>query len=383
VQKLKAAPKAGAPSASEKALAAARAELRAAGEAFDLASRLNNEIRTSLSSMRESIDRAEAEASAAGPFTAAVVASANQLPTGKSKQRASEALAELTKQAAAAKTKAEQAERLLAATLVTSKAATSGTDAELATGIETTTASLAELDALAKALATGALLPAKSASCDIRKTNWANFKYPAPFKQPMKDGNLRTDSGYYDLDTVLYADLNGNGRPEAIVPLNEGFAGDPQSGCNWEGSSTTFVYELDAQCALQKLAVIDGSTTDSRKVQGTTLVVDEPYFTLAEGEPRCMPSGLRHIVWQFKTGKFASTVTEQGRKAEPPPKPKSCLQEIGAAQSKQLVLQCIQISPATHPPCNAQNDCAMIKDEIRRGCSLSSTKPAFCASFPP
>ncbi|WP_369944041.1 hypothetical protein [Xanthomonas medicagonis] len=31
---------------------------------------------------------------------------------------------------------------------------------------------------------------------------------------------------------------------------------------------------------------------------------------------------------------------------------------------------CRAVSPATHPPCNAANSCAMIDDEIARGCAL-------------
>ena len=60
----------------------------------------------------------------------------------------------------------------------------------------------------------------------------------------------------------------------------------------------------------------------------------------------------------------------------------SCNQSIGAAKARQLVQQCLTVSPATHPPCNAANDCALIQDEIRRGCAfLDKDKPAFCAQY--
>ena len=35
----------------------------------------------------------------------------------------------------------------------------------------------------------------------------------------------------------------------------------------------------------------------------------------------------------------------------------TCEQDIGAQAARVLVEQCIQMSPATHPPCNAQNSC--------------------------
>ncbi|WP_421730264.1 hypothetical protein [Brevundimonas sp.] len=63
--------------------------------------------------------------------------------------------------------------------------------------------------------------------------------------------------------------------------------------------------------------------------------------------------------------------------------PVSCLAEAGAAASARLVERCIAVSPATHPPCNAQNDCATIQGEIDRSCAMygaGETKPAECAA---
>ena len=66
---------------------------------------------------------------------------------------------------------------------------------------------------------------------------------------------------------------------------------------------------------------------------------------------------------------------------------KACRAEIGAAKAQQLVDQCVNISPATHPPCNADNPCALIRDEIARGCALAregggSDVPDYCADYP-
>ncbi|PQZ64199.1 DUF1311 domain-containing protein [Ochrobactrum sp. EEELCW01] len=56
-----------------------------------------------------------------------------------------------------------------------------------------------------------------------------------------------------------------------------------------------------------------------------------------------------------------------------------CRQEIGAKAANVLVNQCKEISPATHPPCNASNSCDMIRDEIKRGCSMvGDKKPSYC-----
>ena len=61
----------------------------------------------------------------------------------------------------------------------------------------------------------------------------------------------------------------------------------------------------------------------------------------------------------------------------------SCSSDIGAIEARQLVKQCIEVSTSTHPPCNVQNSCDIMVDEIQRGCNLarssSSKLPRFCS----
>jgi hypothetical protein len=60
----------------------------------------------------------------------------------------------------------------------------------------------------------------------------------------------------------------------------------------------------------------------------------------------------------------------------------SCSQSVGPRQAHRYVEQCLAVSPATHPPCNAANACSLIKDEIRRGCELlGKDAPAFCEQY--
>ena len=66
----------------------------------------------------------------------------------------------------------------------------------------------------------------------------------------------------------------------------------------------------------------------------------------------------------------------------PAPAQMSCATSVGAEQAAIYVRQCADVSPATHPPCNASNACALIISEIRRGCALiGSGAPAFCAAY--
>jgi len=61
----------------------------------------------------------------------------------------------------------------------------------------------------------------------------------------------------------------------------------------------------------------------------------------------------------------------------------ACSETLGAREAASLVSRCIAVSPATHPPCNAANSCALIQDEIDRACGLygpDEEKPAECAA---
>lgn len=60
----------------------------------------------------------------------------------------------------------------------------------------------------------------------------------------------------------------------------------------------------------------------------------------------------------------------------------SCNASVGKKEAQRLVEECLKVSPATHPPCNAQNSCALITDEIRRGCGMiGAGAPGFCGEF--
>ncbi len=75
-------------------------------------------------------------------------------------------------------------------------------------------------------------------------------------------------------------------------------------------------------------------------------------------------------------------------KTAPSPDPDgilSCSAERGQAAADRLVRICTSVSPATHPPCNAANSCAIIEDEIARSCALlgeDAAKTTGCSVAP-
>jgi len=60
----------------------------------------------------------------------------------------------------------------------------------------------------------------------------------------------------------------------------------------------------------------------------------------------------------------------------------SCNATAGPQRAQELVRQCRDVSPATHPPCNGENACDLIISEIRRGCGmLTSDIPGYCRQY--
>lgn len=63
--------------------------------------------------------------------------------------------------------------------------------------------------------------------------------------------------------------------------------------------------------------------------------------------------------------------------------PAACADEIGAPAAARLVERCRMVSPATRPPCNVANPCAMIREHIDWACAKwgpGETRPDECAA---
>ena len=92
---------------------------------------------------------------------------------------------------------------------------------------------------------------------------------------------------------------------------------------------------------------------------------------------------MRHFVAGMLLCAFASVASAADTPSPSEDAPqKPCRDTAGAEKAKTLVKQCLEVSPATHPPCNAANACSLIVDEITRGCAMiDNDAPAFCANY--
>ena len=109
---------------------------------------------------------------------------------------------------------------------------------------------------------------------------------------------------------------------------------------------------------------LGANATDSVEIEGTSDTTTDACRRLSD-------------VADVYATKYNETIT--GLQGATAPPALSCSSEIGASAASKLVQQCLQVSPATHPPCEAENSCAMIESEIKRGCDyIGKGQPGFC-----
>lgn len=59
----------------------------------------------------------------------------------------------------------------------------------------------------------------------------------------------------------------------------------------------------------------------------------------------------------------------------------SCQAQVGAARAGLYVKQCLAITTATHPPCNADNSCEVIGQHIQTMCAQDPHAPVWCQAY--
>jgi uncharacterized protein YecT (DUF1311 family) len=146
----------------------------------------------------------------------------------------------------------------------------------------------------------------------------------------------------------------------------------------------------DKECAFRTKPYADGSVystlfeTCRAELTKVRLAQLQHQLQCPEGDLSCVPQS---------GGDAAPTKNAPATAKTAPAKPapaqasqndtRPCVQSAGKAKSDQYVSQCIQVSPATNPPCNGQNACSMMIDEIKRGCAMigKDNPPGFCSAY--
>ena len=127
-----------------------------------------------------------------------------------------------------------------------------------------------------------------------------------------------------------------------------------------------------------------GETPASDNAASNTEVIDAVPLQSETAVPAEAPKPAAPTKETPKPAEDPQARIPEGPDMAPQPVPISevpCREAIGAAASARLVERCIQVSPATRPPCNAANPCDLIQGEIDRSCKLwerDGNPPAAC-----
>ncbi|RWA73233.1 MAG: DUF1311 domain-containing protein [Mesorhizobium sp.] len=143
----------------------------------------------------------------------------------------------------------------------------------------------------------------------------------------------------------------------------------------------------DKECAFRTQPYADGSVYSSlvetckAELTQARLAQLQHQLQCPEGDLSCVPQTAGGAKPAAPGAKPATAGAAPAKASQNDARP--CVQSAGKAKSDQYVSQCIQVSPATHPPCNGQNACSMMIDEIKRGCAMigSDNPPAFCSAY--
>lgn len=141
----------------------------------------------------------------------------------------------------------------------------------------------------------------------------------------------------------------------------------------------------DKECAFRTRPYADGSVYSSlvetckAELIQARLAQLQHQLQCPEGDLSCVPQAAGAAAPATAGGAPATAAPAKASQNDTRP----CVQSAGKAKSDQYVSQCIQVSPATHPPCNGQNTCGMMIHEIKRGCAMigSDNPPAFCSAY--
>lgn len=138
----------------------------------------------------------------------------------------------------------------------------------------------------------------------------------------------------------------------------------------------------DKECTFRVAPYADGSIAPSLTASCVTALTAQRVVDLRqqvncqEGDMSCVP----HM--------SAATGTSPGKPAQRQVPTHgnmdkgACSQAVGLQKAKEIADHCLDMSGATHPPCNVENSCNMMIEEIRQGCAASGADaPKYCANY--
>ena len=157
---------------------------------------------------------------------------------------------------------------------------------------------------------------------------------------------------------------------------------------NLRDAQRAWIVYRDKECAFRTAPYQDGSVAPSLIAACVTELTSQRILDLRvqlnceEGDLSCVPHKQADADKAVKPVQPAAAQKPATQKMNGNLDKGTCTQAVGAAKAKVLVDRCLEMSGSSHPPCNAENSCRLMMDEIKNGCELSgAAAPQYCKEY--
>lgn len=157
---------------------------------------------------------------------------------------------------------------------------------------------------------------------------------------------------------------------------------------NLRDAQRAWIVYRDKECTFRTAPYQDGSVAPSLIAACVTALTSQRILDLRvqlnceEGDLSCVPHKQPDADKAVKPAQPAAAQKPATQKLSGNPDKGTCTQAVGAVKAKVLVDRCLEMSGSSHPPCNAENSCRLMMDEIKNGCKQSgAAAPQYCKEY--
>ncbi|WP_439271381.1 lysozyme inhibitor LprI family protein [Pseudochrobactrum sp. HB0163] len=152
---------------------------------------------------------------------------------------------------------------------------------------------------------------------------------------------------------------------------------------NLRNAQRAWIVFRDKECAFRTAPYAGGSVAPSLKAACVTSLTSQRILDLrdqmqcGEGDLACVPHAKTSA-----SQKAASTQVSSPAHKTADMNKGACSQAVGAAKAKEIADRCLEMSSSSHPPCNVENSCNLMIEEIKQGCAqIGAAAPKYCKEY--
>lgn len=157
---------------------------------------------------------------------------------------------------------------------------------------------------------------------------------------------------------------------------------------NLRDAQRAWIVYRDKECAFRTAPYQDGSVAPSLIAACVTALTSQRILDLRvqlnceEGDLSCVPHKQVDADKAVKPAQPAAAQKPATQKLSGNLDKGTCKQALGAVKAQTLVNRCLEVSGSTRPPCNVENSCRLMMDEIKYGCEqIGAAAPQYCKEY--